>query len=92
MLAWKIADDEEKTDRWHVSVSTRLRGYKVVRLSELREPQVDSARDSNSYVVLRNRQCSTSPVVPRTRRCKHKASLVPEVPVDSGIERERDCD
>ncbi len=33
-LAWKIADDEEKTGRWHVRVSTRVRGRKeLVRSS-----------------------------------------------------------
>ncbi len=76
-LALRVADYEEKTGRWHIRVSTRVRWHKVVRLSELVSHWVDSttdsgrkqkkaaqgalARDINSYVVLPNRQCSTRP-------------------------------
>ncbi len=44
-LAWKISDDEEKTGRWHVRLSTRVRGHKVVRLSELVSNRVDNSAD-----------------------------------------------
>ncbi len=76
-LSWKVADDEEKTGRWHVSVSQRVRGQRVVPLSALvrmvppirAERREDStgalARHSHSYVVLPNRQFSTRLVVPR---------------------------